>query len=119
MNITTNQITLLTATVFIVAATTAVAYYEFKDVNEIIGWNPKFNPHNKPNDYRPTYNASESVHVPRYSEEFDRSGYDANRYARRDSMPSYDPFQRTSYKPTIGGTRCCNCQTRLRYTRRK
>jgi len=32
------------------------------------------------------------------------------------TMQEYDPFRRTEYK---GGTRCMNCHTRLRYTRRK
>jgi len=32
------------------------------------------------------------------------------------TMPDYEPFKTNSYK---GGTRCMNCHTRLRYTRRK
>jgi len=115
MDISPNQITIVTATVFIVSAITAIGYYEF---NIFKSTNPLPNEYSEEIiPYRSSYNADQVVNLPQYSEEFDEVGYDANRYS--DSMPIYDPFKRIAYNPTVGGTRCCNCQTRLRYTRRK
>ena len=116
MDISPKQITIVTATVFIVSAITAVGYYEF---NIFKSTNPLPTEYSEEIPYRSLYNADQVVNLPRYSEEFDEVGYDTNRYSGRDSMPNYDPFKRIAYNPTVGGTRCCNCQTRLRYTRRK
>lgn len=127
-----NQIGITAATVFVVAGVAAIAikglskptkhdnrYSEELDrprdprrfpVDEYIyGLNP---------DYRSIYDADRKVEINRVSEEldFDRPGYNANRYARDPTIPDYDPFRN---KPFVGGTRCVNCHSRLRYTRRK
>jgi len=95
-----SQLGITVASVFVVSAVSAVIFN-------------LLNKERKPSIEYPEYRPSYEQRIPNYDadqrvefkmeDEFE--GYDADRKAR-------DPKQ-------IGGTRCVNCHTRLRYTRRK
>ena len=129
------QIGITAAVVLVVAAVSATALNSFSKSTDS-QYSEKYERLNRPiprrfpideyiydlnPSYKSTYDADIRYDIPRVSDEldFDRPGYNADRKARDPTMPLYDPFRNTLYKPFVGGTRCVNCHSSLRYTRRK
>lgn len=124
MNMNSTQIGITAATIFVIAAISATALKSMKPSS--LEYAPRRFPtdeyiYNLNPSYKSVYDADRREESRALSEEldFDRPGYNADRKAHDPTMPVYDPFRNTSYKPMIGGTRCVDCHNRLRYTRRK